>query len=377
MKVKYIKLKKIATYPTGKLNSNAAEKDGIYPFFTCSHDIYRINNYAYDGEYVLLGGNNATGDFPIFYYNGKFNAYQRTYLIQPIDTNQFDTRYLFYSIGLKLKLMQSNAAGTATRFLTQPILDNINIEYRPLPIQQKIASILSAYDNLIQNYKKQIEALQTGTCELYKEWFVRFRFPGWQNAKFENGIPEGWKVEKLFDVAKIIYGYPFNSDEFCDDNSLNPVVRIRDILDNHTDTYTSEFCDEKYWINPNEMLIGMDGIFHMTLWTGERALQNQRTVRVTSKIKNLSNYYLYFSLYPQIKALEQMIVGTTVAHLGDKHLKKIAILVPEDKILKMSYERFEPMMNRIYSLQQQITNLTQQRDLLLPRLMSDKLEVLK
>lgn len=373
--MKYIKLKKIATYPTGKLNSNAAEKDGIYPFFTCSHDIYRINNYAYDGEYVLLGGNNATGDFPIFYYNGKFNAYQRTYLIQPIDTNQFDTRYLFYSIGLKLKLMQSNAAGTATRFLTQPILDNINIEYRPLPIQQKIASILSAYDNLIQNYKKQIEALQTAASELYKEWFVRFRFPGYQTTKFENGIPEGWKVEKLFDVAKIIYGYPFNSDEFCDDSTLNPVVRIRDILDNHTDTYTSESCDEKYWINPNEMLIGMDGIFHMSLWTGERALQNQRTVRVSSKTKNLSNYYLYFSLYPQIKALEQMIVGTTVAHLGDKHLKKITILVPEDKILKMSYERFEPMMNRIYSLQQQITNLTQQRDLLLPRLMSGKLEV--
>ena len=196
MKVKYIKLKKIATYPTGKLNSNAAEKDGIYPFFTCSHDIYRINNYAYDGEYVLLGGNNATGDFPIFYYNGKFNAYQRTYLIQPIDTNQFDTRYLFYSIGLKLKLMQSNAAGTATRFLTQPILDNINIEYRPLPTQQKIASILSAYDDLIQNYKKQIEALQTAASELYKEWFVRFRFPGWQNAKFENGIPEREKKRK-------------------------------------------------------------------------------------------------------------------------------------------------------------------------------------
>lgn len=244
-----------------------------------------------------------------------------------------------------------------------------------LPTQQKIASILSAYDNLIQNYKKQIEALQTAASELYKEWFVRFRFPGYQTTNFENGIPEGWKVEKLFDVAKIIYGYPFNSDEFCDDSSLNPVVRIRDILDNYTNTYTSETCDEKYWINPNEMLIGMDGIFHMSLWTGKRALQNQRTVRVTSKVKNLSNYYLYFSLYPQIKALEQMIVGTTVAHLGDKHLKKITILIPEDKILKMSFERLEPIMNRIYSLQQQITNLTQQRDLLLPRLMSDKLEV--
>lgn len=295
-----------------------------------------------------------------------------------IPNENADKNYLYYLLNTEsFKYSICNRAyGAANQANVSPSdIENIKWNFPPLPTQQKIASILSAYDNLIQNYKKQIEALQTAASELYKEWFVRFRFPRYQNAKFENGIPEGWKIEKLFDVAKIIYGYPFNSDEFCDDSSLNPVVRIRDILDNYTNTYTSETCDEKYWINPNEMLIGMDGIFHMSLWTGKRALQNQRTVRVTSKVKNLSNYYLYFSLYPQIKALEQMIVGTTVAHLGDKHLKKITILIAEDKILKMSFERLEPIMNRIYSLQQQITNLTQQRDLLLPRLMSDKLEV--
>lgn len=295
-----------------------------------------------------------------------------------IPNENADKNYLYYLLNTEsFKYSICNRAyGAANQANVSPSdIENIKWNFPPLPTQQKIASILSAYDNLIQNYKKQIEALQTAASELYKEWFVRFRFPGYKNSRFENGIPEGWKVEKLFDVAKIIYGYPFNSDEFCDDSSLNPVVRIRDILDNYTNTYTSETCDEKYWINPNEMLIGMDGIFHMSLWTGKRALQNQRTVRVTSKVKNLSNYYLYFSLYPQIKALEQMIVGTTVAHLGDKHLKKITILIPEDKILKMSFERLEPIMNRIYSLQQQITNLTQQRDLLLPRLMSDKLEV--
>lgn len=295
-----------------------------------------------------------------------------------IPNENADKNYLYYLLNTEsFKYSICNRAyGAANQANVSPSdIENIKWNFPPLPTQKKIASILSAYDDLIQNYKKQIEALQTAASELYKEWFVRFRFPGYKNSRFENGIPEGWKVEKLFDVAKIIYGYPFNSDEFCDDSSLNPVVRIRDILDNYTNTYTSETCDEKYWINPNEMLIGMDGIFHMSLWTGKRALQNQRTVRVTSKVKNLSNYYLYFSLYPQIKALEQMIVGTTVAHLGDKHLKKITILIPEDKILKMSFERLEPIMNRIYSLQQQITNLTQQRDLLLPRLMSDKLEV--
>lgn len=295
-----------------------------------------------------------------------------------IPNENADKNYLYYLLNTEsFKYSICNRAyGAANQANVSPSdIENIKWNFPALPTQQKIASILSAYDDLIQNYKKQIQALQTAASELYKEWFVRFRFPGYQTTNFENGIPEGWKVEKLFDVAKIIYGYPFNSDEFCDDSSLNPVVRIRDILDNYTNTYTSETCDEKYWINPNEMLIGMDGIFHMSLWTGKRALQNQRTVRVTSKVKNLSNYYLYFSLYPQIKALEQMIVGTTVAHLGDKHIKKITILIPEDKILKMSFERLEPIMNRIYSLQQQITNLTQQRDLLLPRLMSGKLEV--
>lgn len=295
-----------------------------------------------------------------------------------IPNKENDGEFLYYAFKASvLAYVKQLDSGTTSgrENVSKSSFSKIKVRVPPLPTQQKIASILSAYDNLIQNYKKQIEALQTAASELYKEWFVRFRFPGYKNSRFENGIPEGWKVEKLFDVAKIIYGYPFNSDEFCDDSSLNPVVRIRDILDNYTNTYTSETCDEKYWINPNEMLIGMDGIFHMSLWTGKRALQNQRTVRVTSKVKNLSNYYLYFSLYPQIKALEQMIVGTTVAHLGDKHIKKITILIPEDKILKMSFERLEPIMNRIYSLQQQITNLTQQRDLLLPRLMSGKLEV--
>ena len=139
--MEYRKLKTLAKYPTGKLNSSAAVEDGEYPFFTCAHDIYRIDQYSYDGEYVLLGGNNASGDFPIFYYNGKFDAYQRTYLIQPL-SDDTDTKYLFYSIGLKLHQMKANASGTATKFLTQPILNNINIEYRDIHEQKRIADIL-------------------------------------------------------------------------------------------------------------------------------------------------------------------------------------------------------------------------------------------
>ena len=358
--MKYIKLKKIATYPTGKLNSNAAEEDGIYPFFTCSHDIYRINNYAYDGEYVLLGGNNATGDFPIFYYNGKFNAYQRTYLIQPIDTNQFDTRYLFYSIGLKLKLMQSNAAGTATRFLTQPILDNINIEYRPLPTQQKIASILSAYDKLIQNYKKQIEALQTGTCELYKEWFVRFRFPGYQTTKFENGIPEGWKIEKVKNcVNRLPFGQTYKKDE------LEPEGNVI-VIDQSEDEYLGYHNNEPSHKASAENPIALfgDHSCKYKLMIKDFSL-GENIIPYTSKGVDL--YYLYYSVYKIVQTEEYK------RHWNLFVNKKV--LISNNELQKSFRQKVIPIFKQIEILNKQITNLTQQRDLLLPRLMSGKLEV--
>ena len=382
--MKYIKLKKIATYPTGKLNSNAAEKDGIYPFFTCSHDIYRINNYAYDGEYVLLGGNNATGDFPIFYYNGKFNAYQRTYLIQPIDTNQFDTRYLFYSIGLKLKLMQSNAAGTATRFLTQPILDNINIEYRPLPTQQKIASILSAYDDLIQNYKKQIEALQTAASELYKEWFVRFRFPGWQNAKFENGIPEGWSICRLKDFGKVITGKtpPTEKEEYYGGDVM--FVKTPDMHGNMFVQSTSEYlsklgCEyqKAQYLPENSIMVSCIGTGGITAINAYPANTNQQ---INSIILNDKKYlpWLYFTISNMKETIEMFgNTGTTMTNLSKGKFEKLKVVKPEHSIIQTFENKVSPLFEQIKNLNKQITNLTQQRDLLLPRLMSGKLEVLK
>lgn len=384
MKVKYIKLKKIATYPTGKLNSNAAEKDGIYPFFTCSHDIYRINNYAYDGEYVLLGGNNATGDFPIFYYNGKFNAYQRTYLIQPIDTNQFDTRYLFYSIGLKLKLMQSNAAGTATRFLTQPILDNINIEYRPLPTQQKIASILSAYDDLIQNYKKQIEALQTAASELYKEWFVRFRFPGYQTTNFENGIPEGWKVYLIKDLCYI------NKKTVSSKDAKKEILYLDtgSITENVIDSFESYILEEAP--SRARRIVKKNSIIFSTVRPNQNHYGILKTVPENLIVStgfavfdpkfDIANILYFFLSSKDFVDYCQMIAEGAVAtypSIKPEEIGKVKILLPTmDLAIKLNHS-FESLFLRIENLKQQITNLTQQRDLLLPRLMSGKLEVLK
>ena len=119
----------------------------------------------------------------------------------------------------------------------------------------------------------------------------------------------------------------------------------------------------------------MDGVFHMCLWNGERAYLNQRVVMLNSKNNVFCNYILYHAVKPQIKYWEQVIVGTTVAHLGDKHLKRVKILFPDARTLMKTNKVIENIMNKINSLQKQNTLLTRQRDLLLPRLMSGKLEV--
>lgn len=246
---------------------------------------------------------------------------------------------------------------------------------RNVQIQHRIASILSAYDSLIENNTKRIRLLEKMAENLYKEWFVRFRFPGYEKAEMENGLPKGWKVERVFDIADVMYGYAFKSNHFCDNPALNPVVRIRDIQNNHTNTFTDEECEEKYLIKRNAILIGMDGLFHMCLWNGERAFLNQRVVMLNSKKVDFCNYLLFMAIHPQIKYWEQVISGTTVAHLGDKHLKRVQVIVPSTEILSKANSLIARIMGKKNILLRQNTLLARRRDLLLPRLMSGKLEV--
>ncbi len=275
--------------------------------------------------------------------------------------------YVNYIAGVK--------SGTAVQMVTKKNVEDYKFLCPPKKEREKIADILWTYDSQIENNKKRIKLLEKMAENLYKEWFVRFRFPGYETAEFEGGVPKGWRIEKLKDVSSIVYGFPFNSSLFCSDASLNPVVRIRDIADKHTETYTSEKPDDKYLIHTNDVLIGMDGIFHMNIWTNDGDYLNQRVVKVTSTKPHLSNFFIFQSIFPQVKMLESIISGTTVAHLSAKDMCKMTILIPDKHTLELSFSRFESMMAMRNKLLIQNDLLSSQRDLLLPRLMSGKLSI--
>jgi type I restriction enzyme S subunit len=344
---------------------------GLYPVYGGNGLRGYADTSNFIGECSIIGRQGAKcGN--VRYFNGR--GYMTDHAIIAITNKDHDNRFLSYKLSLaELGRFSGQAAQPG---LSVQKLSRIKLDMPSLSVQRKISSILSAYDSLIENNNKRIRLLEQMAENLYKEWFVRFRFPGHEKVGMENGLPKGWKQYNLFDIADVTYGYAFKSDLFTNDGSLNAVVRIRDIQGNTTNTFTSEECPDKYLIEENAILIGMDGIFHMCLWNGDKAYLNQRVVKLSSKNLDLCNYLLYLGIRPQVKFWEQVISGTTVAHLGDKHLKRMMMLLPTDDVLHQANNFINGIMVEKNKLLQQNASLTRQRDLLLPRLMSGKLEVM-
>ena len=198
----------VADITTGKLDANAAVIGGEYPFFTCAPEPSQIDSFVFDEDAVLLAGNNAQGNFHISRYNGKFNAYQRTYVITAKDG--YDIDYISYSIEIALSHLKKIAQGSQTKFLTKQILDSFIIADRDLQAQKDIVKILKPIDDKIINNNRELMILEEMVKTIYDYWFVQFDFPDangrpyktsggkmvW-NEELGREIPAGWEVKPL------------------------------------------------------------------------------------------------------------------------------------------------------------------------------------
>ena len=285
-------------------------------------------------------------------------------------------KYVYYFLQT-MHLEQYNA-GAGVPTLNQNHLHSLKILIHELPTQQKIASILSAYDNLIQNYKKQIEALQTTASELYKEWFVRFRFPGWQNAKFENGIPEGWKIIRLKEIAKDVGKVITKTDINYEKDVYIPI----DCIPNHNMALTevSDIANAESSLQhfeSGDILFGaMRVYFHKVILAPMQGV-TRKTCFVINARKDILHNYLYSLLFSDttINYANTISVGATMPYVRWNDFIRMQCLLPSEKILNDYNKIISPIFKTIMNSYEYLTNLTQQRDLLLPRLMSGKLEV--
>ncbi len=287
-----------------------------------------------------------------------------------------DTKYIKYCLEMLLSELLQMAGGSTMPNLTQAAIKQFPIPYPPH--RSKIAAILSAYDDLIENNLRRIKILEEMAQLIYREWFVHFRFPGHEKVKLVDSplgkVPEGWEVKNLLDVADVTYGFAFKSKHFNNEGNGMPVVRIRNVLAAESNTFSTENAGDKYLVKNGDILVGMDGDFHMGFWSGGEAYLVQRVARFRSK-GEIGSYHLFLALKEPIKNFNATITGTTVAHLGDKHIRTIKVLWPTQELISQTREMLDTLLDLLLKLRFKNQTLRQTRDLLLPKLISGELDV--
>jgi type I restriction enzyme S subunit len=304
---------------------------------------------------------------------------QRLGLVELKDGVEADLRFLYYLMlsDISRSQIRSTATGATVRHTAPERMYRVSIGVPPLSVQRAIGSVLGAIDDLIENERRLVRVIDELARTLYREWFGRFRYPGHEAASLVDStigpIPAGWEVENLFDAADVGFGYSFKSPRFAASGPFQ-IIRIRDILEGRSNTFTDEQAESRYAVVDDDVLIGMDGDFHMNLWTGGDAWLNQRVTRLRPKL-GMSPLHLLLAIEEQITEWNRSIVGTTVAHLGKKHLERVRLAIPDGGVLAAARNVFDPMMGQRRSLIQSSRRLASMRDLLLPKLVSGEIDV--
>ena len=298
------------------------------------------------------------------------------------------TYYLTSSDAVVLPAINSMTGASGRQRADKRFIQRLKLNLPDLPTQERIADILSAYDDLIEANNRRIELLEQAAQELYKEWFVRFRFPGYENAKFEDGIPEGWDIKRivdLFDItsSKRVYladyvdaGIPFyRSKEIIQLSQGQAITEPLYISNAAYENFKSKYgAPEK-----NDILITSVGTIGVSyLVDGHEFYFKDGNL---TWIKSGSNKALSLFLFQWLNSqsgkqqLLQSTIGTSQSALTIENLKKIKLLVPTKALIEDYYQKAHFMLEQKSALQMNNRNLAVQRDMLLPRLMSGKLEV--
>ena len=338
----------------------------------------------------------------VAYCPSEFNATDNT-LITTCDTSKILYYFAYYL--LKLYNLNSFAGGAAQPLITQSILKRLKCDIPDLEAQRRIASILSAYDNLIENNNRRIRLLEQMAENLYKEWFVRFRFPGHEKVEYVNSklgkIPSSFIATTMNEVFEDYIGGGWGNDEKTEDFPVSASV-IRGADFPNVWHYDLSTCPKRYHKTSNyksRQLQDGDIVLEISGGTSEQPVG--RTILITQEMINrfeegkvicasfcklvrlkkeiISPYYFYFwmrYLYDTRIIDRYQLQSTGIINFKfEAFLKKGILMLPPKDLMLSFEEQMVPLFKEMNQLAMQNQLLTRQRDLLLPRQMSGKLEV--
>ena len=401
--MKYVKVKDLGQIVTGNTPSTSDMSNyGDFMPFIKATDIILGSRYTYITEQryseksykkykanvipkgstciVTIGsiGKKMTQAHTDLFVNQAINA------ILPYE--QYDKDYIYYdtkyAVLQQLKIYDSGTT-SGRENISKSSFSNIRLYVEEdFSTQQKIASILSAYDRLIENNTRRIRLLEQMAENLYKEWFVRFRFPEHENVEMVNGLPKGWERTKLIKNIKTSSGGTpsRNKSEYYKNGDI-PWIKTGELQD--CILINTEECITEDAVNNSSakifpkgtLLMAMYGVNVGKLGISEiEATCNQACCVFTPK--HIDYKYYLFHYFKSIREyLLSISFGAAQQNLSQELIKSIKVLFPDEKTNISFVKEVEPLFREISIIQQQNQLLTRQRDLLLPRLMSGKLEV--
>ena len=275
-----------------------------------------------------------------------------------------DRTYLYYYLLHQTPFYLGGVNGATMVHITKKNMEKKTV-YIPssLNVQHRIASILSTYDTLIENNAKRIRLLEKMAENLYKEWFVRFRFPGHENVEMENGLPKGWKVKKYEDEFNVKYGKGLPTDKLTKDGF--PVFGSNGQIGYYT----------SYMYETPQILISCrgasSGVVNISL-PKSFITNNSLICEMTNKTESVFEYLKYCFLNTN---LVQYQTGSAQPQITINNIVKLKLLIPSTDVQIKFADKVRTLDKEVGNLQHQNSLLACQRDLLLPRLMSGKLEV--
>ena len=393
MKWPTVALGNIATMKYGKLPPQNASFDSLYPIFTG----YRIagfsSEYLYEEPQVIVvaRGVGGTGDVKI---SPPKCWITNLSIVLSVDPERVLKEFLAYRLQQE-PLREVLNTGAAQAQITIENLQRYKISLPNIAAQRSIVVLISTYDSLIENNRRRIGLLEESARLLYREWFVRLRFPGHERTKMVDGVPKGWHKVPLSSIISVAHGYAFAGEHFSDDETSRVLMTPGNfkigggIKIDKLKYYREEGpLDSSYVLSPMDLTVTMTDLSKTSDTLGYPALvpnlsgvsflHNQRVGKVLPVGDFFPRYFLYCLLCePNYRHhVVGAATGTSVKHTAPSRITSYARYLPKETDLLAAFEEVaQPIFQQMNVLLEFSRRLQSARDLLLPRLMSGEILV--
>ena len=316
-----------------------------------------------------------TGNVGLVFRNNYGVMHNNCFSVTPNDADELSRDFLYYALQNKTFFDTANALarGAAQPDLPHTSFNSIEFAYPSLFVQERIAYILSRYDSLIENYQKQIKLLEEAAQRLYKEWFVDLHFPGHENTKIVDGVPEGWEKKKLHEIAEVVMGSSPKSEFYNNDKQGLPFHQ-------GVGSYGTRFVDDNVYstsitrlAKPNSILFSVRAPVGRLNITKNKIIIGRGLAAMNHKDGFQS--FLFYMLKERFFMDNIIGNGSIFASISKVELLDQEFIVPPMKTIK-AFESLASKLDKIIQgVDTQLRLLTEARDRLLPKLMSDEIEL--